>query len=94
MARAVWNGIVVAESDDTIVVDGYTYFSKDAVRWEYLQPSEHTSHCSWKGDARYYTLHVNGSTNPSAAWYYPDPKPKAAHVRGRIGFWRGVEVES
>jgi uncharacterized protein (DUF427 family) len=94
MARAIWNGIVVAESDDTIVVNGYTYFPRDDVRWEYLETSEHTSHCSWKGDARYYTLHVNGSTNANAAWHYPDAKPEAAHVQGRIGFWRGVEVGS
>jgi uncharacterized protein (DUF427 family) len=93
MARAVWQGAVVAERHDIVVVGGYTYFPRDAVRWEHLEASEHTIHCSWKGDARYYTLRVNGSTNPNAAWHYPDPKPDAAYVQGRIGSWRGVEVE-
>lgn len=94
MARAVWNDTMIAESDDVIVVDGYAYFPRDAVNADYLQPSDHTSQCAWKGEARYFTLAVDGRTNPNAAWYYPDPALAAARVRDRIGFWRGVQVES
>jgi uncharacterized protein (DUF427 family) len=85
---------VIAESDDVVVVDGYTYFPRHAVHWEYLEPSEHTSRCWWKGEARYYTLRVNGARNPDAAWYYPDPTPAAVRVKDRIGFWHGVNIES
>lgn len=93
MTRAIWNGAVVAESNDGIVVDGYTYFPKTAVRWELLQPSEHRSVCGWKGEASYYTIQVNGATNPAAAWEYVNPKPAATAVKDRIGFWRGVQIE-
>ena len=93
MARATWNGAVIAESDNVVVVDGYTYFPREAVRADVLEPSAHTSVCAWKGQASYYSLIVNGERNADAAWEYHEPKPAAEAVRGRIGFWRGVKVE-
>ena len=93
MARAVWAGAVLAESEDTIVVDGYTYFPLDAVRWQFLKESEHQSVCGWKGVAKYWDIEVEGQRNQSAVWSYSDPKPAAKHVTGRVGFWRGVVIE-
>lgn len=93
MPRATWNGAVIAESDDVVVVEGYTYFPRDAVRPDVLAPSDHTSVCPWKGQASYYAIVVDGQRNPDAAWEYGDPKPAAAAVRNRIAFWRGVRVE-
>ena len=90
--KAVWNGHVVAESDDIVTVEGNAYFPADALRQEFVRPSDHTSVCGWKGTARYHTLEVDGHTNPDAVWYYPDPKPAAANIRGRVAFWRGVRV--
>ncbi|MFE4517721.1 DUF427 domain-containing protein [Kitasatospora sp. NPDC056783] len=92
MTTASWQGVVIAESDDTVVVEGNHYFPAEAVRSEYLRPSETTTVCPWKGTAGYYTLEVEGRTNPDAAWFYADPKPEAEHVRDRVAFWRGVEV--
>lgn len=94
MATATWNGKVIAESDKTVVVEGNHYFPAEAVRSEYLKDSDHTSVCPWKGRASYYTLVVDGAEHQDAAWSYPDPKPDAEHVRGRVAFWRGVEVTS
>ncbi len=93
MARATWNGAVIAESEDVVVADGYSYFPRDAVRPDVLAPSDHTSTCPWKGQASYYAVLVEGQRNPDAAWEYRDPKPAAAAVRDRIAFWRGVRVE-
>lgn len=93
MPRATWKGAVIAESDDAVVVDGYTYFPRDAVHPELLAPSDHTSVCPWKGQASYYAVVVDGQRNPDAAWEYRDPKPAAAAVRDRIAFWRGVRIE-
>ncbi|WP_431958380.1 DUF427 domain-containing protein [Nocardia lijiangensis] len=90
--RAVWRETVLAESDDTVVVEGNHYFPADAVRREYIEPSEHHTICPWKGTASYYTVTVDGERNPDAAWYYPAPKPEAEMVRDRIAFWRGVDV--
>ncbi|WP_225753994.1 DUF427 domain-containing protein [Actinotalea sp. Marseille-Q4924] len=92
--RAVWNGTVVAHSDDTIVVEGNHYFPAESVDRSVLRPSGTRTVCSWKGTASYWTLEVDGRTNPDAAWYYPEPKPEAAHVRDRVAFWRGVTVEA
>jgi uncharacterized protein (DUF427 family) len=92
MTTASWNGVTIAQSDDTVVVEGNHYFPADAVRSEYLAPSDHTSICPWKGTASYYTLVVDGAENADAAWYYPAPKPEAEHIRGRIAFWKGVRV--
>ena len=93
MARAVWADTVVAESDDVVVVDGFTYFPKQQVNWQLLEASDHRSVCPWKGEARYYSIKVTGTTNIDAAWEYPEPKPAASMVCDRIGFWRGVRIE-
>jgi uncharacterized protein (DUF427 family) len=91
--RAVWNGQVLAESDDTVVVEGNHYFPADSIRTEYFAGSETHTTCPWKGLASYYTVTVDGQENADAAWYYPETKPRAEHVRGRVAFWRGVVVE-
>ncbi|CCI06857.1 DUF427 domain-containing protein [Microcystis aeruginosa NIES-298] len=93
MAKAIWNGAVVAESDNCEIVEGNYYFPPDTVKAEYFQPSNTHTICSWKGEASYYTLRVDGQDNKDAAWYYPDPKPKAQNIKGYIAFWRGVQVE-
>lgn len=93
MFRAVWKGAVLAESDDTVKVDGNLYFPLASIRPEYFRSSDHHSRCFWKGQASYYTVVVGGAENRDAAWYYPDPLPAAEHVRGRVAFWRGVKIE-
>ena len=90
--RAIWNGTVIAESDDTVVVEGNHYFPVGSVDAAVLRPSATTTHCPWKGDASYYSLEVDGQTNADAAWVYPDPKPAASQIGGRVAFWKGVEV--
>ena len=90
--KAIWNGTVVAESDDTVVIEGNHYFPPEAVNKRYLLPSNTTTTCSWKGQANYHTLFVDGDANPDAAWTYPDPKEAAAAIKGRIAFWKGVRV--
>jgi uncharacterized protein (DUF427 family) len=92
MATASWNGTVVAESDDIVLVEGNHYFPRSAVRDEVLVASSRTSVCPWKGTASYYSLSVDGQTNEDAAWYYPDPKDAAAEIKDRVAFWKGVEV--
>jgi uncharacterized protein (DUF427 family) len=94
MAKAIWNGKVIAESDTVETVEGNVYFPESSVKREYLRPSSTTSTCPWKGQARYYTLFVDGQENQDAAWYYPDPKPAAKKIKHHIAFWRGVEIES
>jgi uncharacterized protein (DUF427 family) len=91
--RAVWKGTVLAESDDTVVVEGNSYFSPDALRREHFRPSDTHTTCAWKGVASYYHVVVGGEENRDAAWYYPDPKPAAAEIKGRVAFWKGVRVE-
>jgi len=80
MAKAIWNGAVVAESDNCEIVEGNYYFPPDTIKAEYFQPSNTHTICSWKGEASYYTLRVDGQDNKDAAWYYPDPKPKAQNT--------------
>ena len=92
--RAVWNGEVIAESDETVVVEGNHYFPLDSVRAEVLRPSSHTTVCPWKGTASYYSIAAGGHENQDAAWFYPTPKDAAAEIRGRVAFWRGVKVEA
>jgi uncharacterized protein (DUF427 family) len=94
MARAIWNGEVIAESDDTVVVEGNHYFPASSVRADVLQPSGTTSSCPWKGQASYHSVVVGGQENKDAAWYYPAPKPAAEEITGRIAFWKGVKVEA
>lgn len=93
MARAVWNGQVIAESDDTVVVEGNHYFSPEDIKSEFFVESASHSVCGWKGTASYYDVVVDGETLPGAAWYYPDPSRAARKIKGRIAFWRGVKVE-
>jgi uncharacterized protein (DUF427 family) len=93
MPTATWNGKVIAESDQTVVVEGNHYFPPDSVHSEFLRPSTHTSTCVWKGQARYYDLEVDGKSNPQAVWYYPEPKKAAEQIKGRMAFWKGVKVE-
>ncbi len=94
MAKAMWNGKVVAESDKTEVVEGNQYFPPDSVRKEYLQPSDKETVCPWKGTASYYNVVVDGNVNENAAWYYPNPKDAAKQIKDYVAFWNGVEVEA
>ena len=93
MAKALWNGAVLAESGQTVVVEGNHYFPPSAVHTEFLRPSNTHTVCGWKGTASYHDLEVNGQRNPDAAWFYPDPKPAAAEIKDYIAFWKGVHVE-
>ena len=90
--KAVWNGAIIAESDDTIVVEGNHYFPPESVNKEYLSSSSTNTTCPWKGVASYYNVVVDDTVNKDAAWYYPEPKPAAKEIAGRIAFWRGVEI--
>lgn len=90
--KAIWNGTVIAESDDTVVVEGNHYFPHDAVQRKYLVESDHTTSCPWKGTANYYSLKIDDDINADAAWYYAAPKDAAQEIQGRIAFWQGVEV--
>lgn len=92
MPKAIWNGEVIAESDDTIVVEGNHYFPADSVRPEFLVESDKHTVCPWKGTASYYTVEIDGKRNEDAAWYYPEPKSAARQIRGRVAFYRGVKV--
>ena len=90
--KATWNGKVIAESDDTVVVEGNHYFPETTLDRQYVTFSNHRTTCAWKGQASYYSLLVDGELNPDAVWYYADPKPEADMVRGRVAFWKGVKV--
>ena len=92
MVEAVWNGAVIARSDDTVVVEGNHYFPRASVDAAVLKPSVTTSVCGWKGTASYHSIEVDGKTNTDAAWYYPEPKCAAAEITDRIAFWKGVQV--
>ena len=94
MPKAIWNGEVIAESDDTVVVEGNHYFPAEAVRGDVIVASGERTHCHWKGTASYHDVVVDGQTNAGAAWFYPDPKPEAAQIKDRLAFWKGVTVES
>ena len=90
--KATWNGATIAESDDTVVVEGNHYFPRDSVREELVVPSDKMTHCPWKGDASYLSVKVGDDVNPDAAWFYPSPKDAAADIKDHVAFWRGVEV--
>lgn len=90
--KAIWNGAVLAESDDTVVVEGNQYFPADSIKTEYFQPSETHTVCPWKGTASYYDVVVDGEVNGDAAWYYPETKDAAKEIEGYVAFWKGVEV--
>ncbi|MGB7979316.1 MAG: DUF427 domain-containing protein [Candidatus Nanopelagicales bacterium] len=91
--RAVWNGAVLAESDHTVVVEGNHYFPPESVHRTHLTESSKRTSCPWKGEAAYFTVTVDGQTNPDAAWTYPQPKPAADEIRDHVAFWRGVTVQ-
>jgi uncharacterized protein (DUF427 family) len=93
MAKATWNGAVLAETDRTVVVEGNHYFPPDSVQREFLRASDTHTVCGWKGTASYYDVVVHGQVNRDAAWYYPSPSPAAERIKGHIAFWKGVEVE-
>lgn len=90
--KATWNGATIAESNNTVVVEGNHYFPADAINNEYFQSSETHTVCGWKGTASYYDIVVNGEKNKDAAWYYPDAKPDAKNIEGYVAFWKGVKV--
>jgi uncharacterized protein (DUF427 family) len=90
--KALWNNQVIAESDQTIVIENNHYFPADSVKQEFIKPSATHTTCPWKGLASYYTVEVNGEQNRDAAWYYPDPKPAAAEIKDYVAFWKGVKV--
>jgi uncharacterized protein (DUF427 family) len=92
MPKAVWHGQVIADSDDTVVVEGNHYFPREALDDGLLQPSSTTSHCPWKGDASYLTLQDESGSSADAVWYYPEPYPAAEQIRGRVAFWKDVQV--
>jgi uncharacterized protein (DUF427 family) len=90
--KAIWNKQVIAESDSIVNVEGNSYFPIESVNKEFLKNSETQTVCHWKGTASYYNLMVDGVTNEDAAWYYPEPRPLADGIKGRVAFWKGVEV--
>jgi uncharacterized protein (DUF427 family) len=90
--KAIWKDAVIAESDDTVLVEGNHYFPESSLDKALTLFSNHKTSCVWKGQASYYSLNVNGEVNIDAVWYYPDPKPEAEMVRGRVAFWKGVKV--
>ena len=92
MKQAVWNGVVLAESEQTIIVEGNHYFPAESIKHERFSGSETHTVCPWKGVASYYNIEVGGKVNPNAAWYYPQPNEAASKIQGYVSFWRGVEV--
>ena len=93
MPTARWNGTVIAESDDTVVVEGNHYFPPESVNADLLEASDSHTNCPWKGVASYKSLVIDGKRNPDAVWFYPDPKPAAAEIKDRYAFWKGVTVD-
>ena len=94
MAKAIWNGVVLAESDNTEVVEGNQYFPPDSVKREYFKETSTHTTCPWKGLASYYSIEVDGKENKDAAWYYPEPKDAAKQIKDHVAFWKGVEVQA
>ena len=89
---AMWNDVVIAESDETLVVEGNQYFPRSALKAEYFEPSETTTQCSWKGTAHYLSVVIDGNRNVDAAWYYPEPFKAASEITNYVAFWKGVRV--
>lgn len=94
MPKAIWKGVVLAESDNTILLEGNHYFPPESIHREYFRPAPETTTCPWKGVARYFDIVVNGEVNRGAAWYYPNPSAVAAYIKNHVAFWRGVQVVS
>ncbi len=92
MPKAVWNGTILAQSEETVLIEGNHYFPPDSINSDCLEPSPQQTVCSWKGTANYYDVHVGDKVNAGAAWYYSDPKEAAQQIAGYIAFWKGVEV--
>jgi uncharacterized protein (DUF427 family) len=92
MATATWNGTVIADSDETVIVEGNHYFPIESVKADYLADNSSKTSCPWKGTASYYDIVVDGQTNTGAAWYYPEPKDAAKQIKGHVAFWKGVTV--
>ncbi|WP_372595219.1 DUF427 domain-containing protein [Actinotalea sp.] len=92
--RAIWNGTVLAESDETVVVEGNHYFPPDAVRWDELERSDRRSVCPWKGEARYWSVSGAGRAGEAVGWEYPEPTSAARQIAGHVAFWRGVEIRA
>jgi uncharacterized protein (DUF427 family) len=92
MMQAIWNGAVIASSEDIVTVEGNAYFPADALISDAFRPSSHRTVCGWKGEAHYYDVVVDGEVNANAAWYYPEPKAAAAEIKDRVAFWKGVKV--
>lgn len=92
--QAIWNGKVIAASAETVIVENNHYFPRDSLSDDFFVESSHTSQCPWKGTASYYSISVDGEVNQDAAWYYPNPKPEASHIKDRVAFWRGVQIVS
>lgn len=92
--KAIWNGAIIAQSDDTVVLEGNHYFPESALNRDYITFSNHRTMCAWKGQASYYSLLIDGEMKADAAWYYPDPKPEAEDIKGRIAFGNGVKIEA
>ena len=90
--KAIWNNQIIAESNDTIVVENNHYFPKNSIKAEFFKPSATHTTCPWKGLASYYTIEVDGKQNPDAAWYYPEPKVAAQNIAGYTAFWKGVKI--
>jgi len=93
MAKAIWNDIVLAESDTTVIIEGNHYFPPSSVKQEHLTESDNTSVCFWKGTAHYYDVKANGGVNRGAAWYYPEPTRAVSHIKDYIAFWKGIEIQ-
>lgn len=93
MAKAIWKDTVLAESENTELVEGNHYFPAESVKKEYLAETDHRTQCPWKGEAHYFTIEVDGEENGNAAWSYPEPKEKAKHIAGHFAFWKGVSIE-
>lgn len=94
MPKAIWNDTVIADAPETIVVEGNHYFPPEAVAAQHLKPSGTHSTCGWKGMASYHHVVAGAEVNEDAAWYYPDPKPEARNIAGRIAFWKGIRIET
>ena len=94
MAKAIWNGVVIAESEKTLMVEGNHYFPPETINKDFFQETSTHTTCPWKGLASYYSVVVDGKENKDAAWFYPEPKPAAKEIKDHIAFWRGVTVES
>jgi len=91
--KAIWNGEIIAENADAVMLEGNHYFPIESVNMKYMKPSDTRTTCPWKGEARYYSIEVGGKKNIDAAWYYPEPKEAAANIKGCVAFWKGVEVK-